>query len=409
MIKALLFLVPAGVFWTMGAYSLIFWVSLIGSMAAFVLSSKKQYREIGPAELLKGNEMLVGQEKLEKHYDQYASHFGDKSRVPESKEHKSLQNKRESNYTEMVNSFYDLVTDFYEYGWGPCFHFAPRFAGEGFMESLRRHEYFMASRLQLRQGMRCVDLGCGVGGPMRNIARFSGAQVTGVNNSDYQIKIAAKHNKLAGLDHLCSVSKADFMHQPFEDETFDAGYQIEATCHAPDLAACFAEAFRVLKPGALMAGYEWLMTEKYDAKNPRHVAIKQGIEQGNGIPNLRTVAQCKAALIKAGFEIVETQDRCPHPLTKQDVPWYGPLAGEYSLENIRSTKFGRVITSALTWTLEFVRIAPKGTYKVQTMLTQTADDLVSGGEVGIFTPAYFWLARKPARGAQPTGKKHSRQ
>jgi sterol 24-C-methyltransferase len=253
----------------------------------------------------------------------------------------------------------------------------------------------MADRLNLRPGMRCVDLGCGVGGPMRNIARFSGARITGVNNSAYQIKIATKHNKLAGLEKLCEVVRADFMKQPFPDNTFDGGYQIEATCHAPDLAACFTEAFRVLKPGALMAGYEWLMTKNYDAKNAKHVAIKQGIEQGNGIPNLRTIEECKAALRKAGFEIVDTHDRCPFPLSPQDVPWYGPLAGEYSWENIRSTKGGRYLTSFLTYFLEIVRLAPKGTYKVQDMLTKTADDLVAGGEQGIFTPAYFWLARKP--------------
>ena len=33
---------------------------------------------------------------------------------------------RQQNYKEMVNDYYDLVTDFYEYGWGQSFHFAPR-------------------------------------------------------------------------------------------------------------------------------------------------------------------------------------------------------------------------------------------------------------------------------------------
>ena len=35
----------------------------------------------------------------------------------------------------MVNNFYDLVTDFYEYGWCQSFHFAPRYKGETFLES----------------------------------------------------------------------------------------------------------------------------------------------------------------------------------------------------------------------------------------------------------------------------------
>ncbi len=46
----------------------------------------------------------------------------------------------------MVNTFYDLVTDFYEWGWGQSFHFAPRFKGEGFHESIKRLEYFVALR-----------------------------------------------------------------------------------------------------------------------------------------------------------------------------------------------------------------------------------------------------------------------
>ncbi len=48
---------------------------------------------------------------------------------------------------------------------------------------------------------------------------------------------------------------------PFEENTFDAVYQIEATCHAPDKVAVYKEIFRVLKPGALFGGYEWLMTD----------------------------------------------------------------------------------------------------------------------------------------------------
>jgi len=390
---------PAAAAITLGVQSGFFWVTAATSAGLFLWSiNGKGYRKnIGATGLLTG-ELEIDKKSVEKHFDHYASHFGDDSRDKESKQHKSLQGKREHNYTEMINNFYDLVTDFYEYGWGPCFHFAPRFLGEGFMESLRRHEYFMASRLELRPGMKCIDLGCGVGGPLRNIARFCGCKVVGVNNSDYQIKIAQKHNKNEGLEHLVDVVKADFMAlKPFKDETFDAGYQIEATCHAPDLTACFKQAYRVLKPGGMLAGYEWLMTSQYDPKNPRHVAIKQGIEQGNSIPTLRTIAECEAALKKAGFEIVEVQDRCPYPLTALDKPWYGPLAGEYSIENIRSTKLGRFATSFLTYVLETIRIAPKGTYKVQTMLTKTADDLVAGGEIGIFTPAYFWLARKPRK------------
>ena len=46
-------------------------------------------------------------------------------------------------------SFYNLVTDFYEYGWGQSFHFAPRQKNETFRESIRRAEYVLASRIEV--------------------------------------------------------------------------------------------------------------------------------------------------------------------------------------------------------------------------------------------------------------------
>ena len=39
--------------------------------------------------------------------------------------------------------------------------------------------------------------------------------------------------KLKDNAHI-SLMQADFMKMPFDDNTFDAVYAIEATCHAPD-------------------------------------------------------------------------------------------------------------------------------------------------------------------------------
>jgi ubiquinone/menaquinone biosynthesis C-methylase UbiE len=51
------------------------------------------------------------------------------------------------------------------------------------------------------------DCGCGVGGPAREIARFSGAHITGINNNAYQITRANKHTKDQNLTHLVSFVK----------------------------------------------------------------------------------------------------------------------------------------------------------------------------------------------------------
>lgn len=65
----------------------------------------------------------------------------------------------------------------------------------------------------------------------------------------------------------------------------------------------FREVCRVLKPGSMFGGYEWVVTEKYDCSNPDHVRLKEGIEVGNGLPTLATPAIIKANLEEAGFEV----------------------------------------------------------------------------------------------------------
>src|SRR5437588_13078280 len=71
---------------------------------------------------------------------------------------------RKQNYTRMVNDYYDLVTDFYEFGWGQPFHFAPRHKHETFEPSLARHEFYLATPPGWNPGWRVPDAGGGVGG-----------------------------------------------------------------------------------------------------------------------------------------------------------------------------------------------------------------------------------------------------
>ncbi len=52
------------------------------------------------------------------------------------------------------------------------------------------------------------------------------------------------------------------MKMPFEDNTFDIVYEVEATAHAPSKLGVYSEAFRVLKPGGVFCGYEWTFTKK---------------------------------------------------------------------------------------------------------------------------------------------------
>lgn len=304
---------------------------------------------------------------------------------------------RKANYTDMVNKYYDLVTSFYEYGWGESFHFAHRWKGESLKESIKRHEHFLALNLGLKRGQKVLDVGCGIGGPLREIARFSSTSVTGLNNNEYQITRGKELNRIAGVDKTCNFVKADFMKMPFDDNSFDAVYAVEATCHAPDALGCYKEIYRVLKPGQCFAAYEWCMTDSFDPSNQEHQKIKAAIELGDGLPDIRLTRQCLEALKLAGFEVIWEKDLAED----SPVPWYLPLdKSHFSLTSFRLTALGRFVTRNMVKTLEYVGLAPAGSLRVQMFLEEAAEGLVGGGKKEIFTPMYFFLARKPLSSTQ---------
>jgi sterol 24-C-methyltransferase len=77
----------------------------------------------------------------------------------------------------------------------------------------------------LKPKMRVLDVGCGVGGPAREIARFADVTIVGLNNNDFQVGRARRYVNSASLQDQISFVKADFMKlvETFGEGSFDAG------------------------------------------------------------------------------------------------------------------------------------------------------------------------------------------
>ena len=143
------------------------------------------------------------------------------------------------------------------------------------------------------------------------------------------------------------------------------------------------------------------MTDKWDAKNAEHKRIAHGIEVGDGIPEMRTIAQARSALKTVGFQIKEEQDLAD---VGDRVPWYYPLAGDLRQCQTtwdmftcwRMTRFGSFTTQSAVRGLEFFKLAPKGTFDIGESLKVAAEALVAGAKAGVFTPMMHFVATKPA-------------
>jgi len=372
---------------------------------SFILKSFKRdsYKSFGfvsdAASLLSNSDSVLGRDGVKESIAGYERLFsGARKNVGTTTTADSIQH-REKEYATMVNSFYDLVTDFYEWGWGQSFHFAPRLKGETFEESIYRAEHYLALRSNITPTSKVLDVGCGVGGPMRNIQQFTGADITGVTINEYQVNVGNQYCAQKGIDQKCRLIQGDFQKLPekFEAGTFDAAYAIEATCHSPDRKICFSGVNHCLKKGGLFVGYDWVVLPEtgYDEKNPEHVRVKEGIEVGNGLPTLATSQEVVRALEESGFEVLDSFDANRNVHSDREIPWYQTLYGSFfTLSGFRMTHIGRICTHSIVSALEFMRIAPKGSVRVSSLLNATALDLVEGGKEEIFTPSFFFLARK---------------
>jgi len=310
---------------------------------------------------------------------------------------------RNANYADLVSQYYDLATEFYEWGWGQSFHFADKRKGENFHSSILRHEHYLAGRLGVNHGAKILDCGCGVAGPARNIAKFTGANVTGITINEFQVNrgnTLCQQQGLAGQGAgQVQVVQGDFMKLPFEDNSFDGVYAIEATCHAPDRVGVYSEILRVLKPGGVFATYEWCLTDAYDKDNTDHQFIKKAIEEGDGLPDMCHTSKCTEALAKSGFDVLEARDAALDGHEGGD-PWYRPLTPSWAPWKWPRFQFNPVMFKLFPYlleALEFVHIVPAGTAKTQCMLQYGGVGCERGGATGTFTPMWLMVAKKPTK------------
>ena len=204
-------------------------------------------------------------------------------------------------------------------------------------------------------------------------------------------------NAEAGLDCMVDYLACSFMDMgAIADDTFDRGYAIESTCHAPDKAGAFAEICRVLKPGALFWGQEMCMTDKYDPDDNRHRAIKRDLMHGIALKDISTMAEVNQALETAGFQVIDAKDRAVEE-NGSTTPWYQPMETWASTPGkvLRWIPLGRKAFIGASKLAEVLGMFPKGSAEVAGLLDRTANVYVEAGKAGVFTPLYCFLALKP--------------
>jgi ubiquinone/menaquinone biosynthesis C-methylase UbiE len=172
-----------------------------------------------------------------------------------------------------------------------------QFHGRGLEATLE-----LAGALKVAKGDHLLDVGSGIGGPARTLARRFGCRVTGIDLTAEFCDVARHLTKLLGLQEQVCFEQGDALRMPFADASFAGAYSMNVSMNIADKAALYRELRRVLKPGG------WLVLSE--------------LAQGPGAPPdyptpwaaskassfLQTPEQTRAGLEAAGFRVESLRD-----------------------------------------------------------------------------------------------------
>jgi len=158
-----------------------------------------------------------------------------------------------------------------EYYWGEHIHLGyygekerkgPGYGGKDFIEAKYDFIDKMLDFSQTDAPKTVLDVGCGIGGTSRYIAKkFPEASVTGITISPEQQKrataLAAERGVPNARFELC-----DALDMKYDDDSFDLVWACESGEHMPDKVKYVNEMARVLKPGGRIVIATWCQRDE---------------------------------------------------------------------------------------------------------------------------------------------------
>jgi len=155
----------------------------------------------------------------------------------------------------------------------------------------------LAEDLGFEHGMTVLEVGSGIGGPARHLARLLGCDVVGVDLTPEFVEVAETLTRRCHLSGKVSFVQASALAMPFADGEFEGAVMLHVGMNIADKAALFREVRRVMRQGARFGVYDIMRMAEGDLPYPMPWAMTMDTSF------VETPAHYRKCLEAAGFAI----------------------------------------------------------------------------------------------------------
>jgi cyclopropane-fatty-acyl-phospholipid synthase len=214
--------------------------------------------------------------------------------------------------SDAIHHHYDVSNRFYEMVLGPSITYtcACYPSGDATLEEAQAHKYdLVARKLDLAEGMRLLDVGCGWGGMVMHAAAEYGVKALGVTLSREQASWAQTEIKRRGLDHLAEIRHLDY--RDVTEREFDAVSSIGLTEHigVRNYPAYFSFLRERLRPGGRLLNHCITRPENRHAARVRRGFIDRYVFPDGELTGSGTII---TAMQDAGIEVRHAENLREH-------------------------------------------------------------------------------------------------
>ncbi|MGD0959119.1 MAG: methyltransferase domain-containing protein [Methylomonas sp.] len=163
---------------------------------------------------------------------------------------------------------------------------------------------------------KVLDAGCGIGGSSIWMAKQHGNTVTGITISAKQAAYARRHAHRHGVAKLVDFQVADFCGAPFADESFDAIWALESSCHALNKADFLREAYRLLRKGGKLVVCDGFLLQRRFSESQWQAVV--ACLNGWAVPNLCSRQEFTQLMEQQNFQTIDCLDITAQTLPSSD-------------------------------------------------------------------------------------------